>query len=510
MLLTRRGFYLPKISELCDKIRNKLIVTPNINAAFDFSDEGPVSFNVFQENDEFLILPRFFATTEFKNEKYKNQIKINNPREFNFKGSLRDYQQNIIDLIIPKIKETGGGLLSIPTGRGKTILAVKLACELKLKTLFIVHKTFFLEQTKEKYELFSDAKIGILQQNQIDIEDKDVVIGMLQSICSRNYGEEIMGQFDLVIFDECHHMSSREFSKALTKIRPVYTVGLSATPKRSDGLEKVFHWYAGPMLYQEVAPMKHVVHVKTVSFDIKHHKFKNIVNKKGQVLLPIIVTNLTEITQRNDLILKEILDLKLAEPERKFLILSGRREHLNVLSDMVINKIPGLKDEIGFYLGGMKKNDLKASSEKSLIFATFEMASEGLDILALDTLYMVTPKGNVNQVVGRILRKQFDEYENPPMVVDFVDEIESVKRLAMIRMKLYKSRNYVINGVEPKVTIEPDAIESKTDVEPKVTIEPEPDTKSKTKSKPRTKKTIETEDSEPKNKNKLNFTKSLF
>jgi len=271
---------------------------------------------------------------------------------------------------------------------------------------------------------------------------------MLQSICSRDYGEDIMGQFDLVIFDECHHMSSREFSKALNKIRPVYTIGLSATPKRSDGLEKIFHWYAGPMLYQETAAMKHVVHVKTVNFNIKHNKFRNIVNKNGQVLLPIIVTNLTEIDQRNELIIKEILDLKLSEPERKFLILSGRREHLNVLSKMVVEKHAGLKDEIGFYLGGMKKDDLKNASEKSLIFATFEMASEGLDILALDTLFMLTPKGNVNQSVGRILRKQFDEYEYPPLIVDFVDEIESVKRLAFIRMKLYKSRNYVINGVE--------------------------------------------------------------
>ena len=451
MYLSRRGFFLPKTLKTIDAIKNKLSVTPILNAAFDFSDQGPISFPVFQENDTHLVIPRFFGTTEFKNEKYDNQIKINNIREFAFKGSLRDYQQKIISEIIPKIKEFGGGLLSIPTGRGKTILAVKLACELKLKTLFVVHKTFFLEQTKEKFELFSEAKIGILQQNQIDIENKDVVIGMLQSICSRDYGEDIMNQFDLVIFDECHHMSSREFSKALNKIRPVYTIGLSATPKRSDGLEKIFNWYAGPMLYQETAAMKHVVHVKTVNFNIKHNKFRNIVNKNGQVLLPIIVTNLTEIDQRNELIIKEILDLKLAEPERKFLILSGRREHLNVLSKMVVEKHSGLKDEIGFYLGGMKKDDLKNASEKSLIFATFEMASEGLDILALDTLFMLTPKGNVNQSVGRILRKQFDEYEYPPLIVDFVDEIESVKRLAFIRMKLYKSRNYVINGVELEV-----------------------------------------------------------
>jgi superfamily II DNA or RNA helicase len=485
MYLSRRGFFLPKSSQLCDIIKSKLSVTPNVNAAFDFSD-GPVSFNVFQENDTHLILPRFFAHTEFKKQKYDNQIKINNTKEFIFKGTLRDYQQKIIDEIIPKIKEVGGGLLSIPTGRGKTILAVKLSCELKLKTLFVVHKTFFLEQTKEKFELFSDAKIGILQQNQIDIENKDVVIGMLQSICSRDYGEDIMGQFDLVIFDECHHMSSREFSKALTKIRPVYTVGLSATPKRKDGLEKVFHWYAGPMLYQELSPMKHVVHVKTINFNIKHRNFKNIVNKKGQVLLPIIVTNLTEISERNELIVKEILELKLSEPERKFLILSGRRDHLNVLSNLLKEKHPSLENEIGFYLGGMKKDNLKEASEKSLIFATFEMASEGLDILALDTLFMLTPKGDVNQSVGRILRKQFDEYEYPPLIVDIVDEIESVKRLAFIRMKLYKSRNYVINGQEAevdKVVKEEDKVEENI-----VKIKPAPKVKSE----------------------KVNFNKSLF
>jgi len=162
------------------------------------------------------------------------------------------------------------------------------------------------------------------------------------------------------------------------------------------------------------------------------------------------VNNLVEIKERNELIVKEITDLITNEPERRFLILSGRREHLNTIATMITAKIPSLEEEIGFYMGGMKKDELKISAEKSLIFATFEMASEGLDILELDTLFMITPKGSVNQAVGRILRKQADDYELPPMIVDIIDEIESLKRLAKIRTKLYKDRRYIINGDEPE------------------------------------------------------------
>ena len=461
-MLTRQGFFLPKSFPDIEKITTKLTVTPNVNAEFDLSTSGPISFPVYSENDTHLILPRFYATKEFK--KIKTSIKPENPINITFKGELRDYQLKIINEVIPKIKEGGGGLISIPTGRGKTIIAVKLACELKLRTLFIVHKTFFLEQTKEKFELFSNAKIGILQQNKIYIDGKTVVIGMLQSILSRDYGDEIMNQFDLVIFDECHHLSSKEFSKVFTKIRPVYTIGLSATPKRRDGLEKVFHWYAGPMLYQEVAATKHQVQVKIINFTTKNYKFREVRNKTGQVILPIIVNNLVDIKERNELIVKEILDLKTNESERRFLILSGRRDHLNTISTMITDKIPSLEEEIGFYMGGMKKDELKISSEKSIIFATFEMASEGLDILELDTLFMITPKGSVNQAVGRILRKQADDYELPPMIIDIIDEIESLKRLGMMRTKLYKERKYIINGEEPKeVEVKPKIKEVKID-----------------------------------------------
>jgi superfamily II DNA or RNA helicase len=512
MYLSRRGFYLPKSFNDILKIQKKLTVTPLVNPEFDLSVTGPVTFSVYQENDTHLILPRSFGIKQFNKNEYENQIKIENNRTFTFNGSLRDYQQNIVDIVIPKIKEQYGGLISIPTGRGKTIIAVKLACQLQLKTLFIVHKTFFLEQTKEKFELFSNAKIGILQQKTIDVDNKDVVIGMLQSILSRDYGDEIMNQFDLVIFDECHHISSKEFSKIFNKIRPVYTIGLSATPKRKDGLDKVFEYYAGPMLYQEHASTKHIIEVKTISFDIIHPKFKNVKNKSGQVLLPIIVNNLVSLDQRNKLIIKEIIDLKMEEPERKFLILGGRREHLFDISNEIIKQKTYLKEEIGFYMGGMKKNELKDASEKSMIFATFEMASEGLDILALDTLFMITPKGDVNQAVGRILRKQAGEYEFPPKIIDIIDEIESVKRLGNKRIKLYKERGYIINGVNSREESKPkEDINVEIEINKNINIEIEINGKMESLTiNKETNEFIEENNKKILKKEKVNFNKSLF
>lgn len=513
MFLSRKGFYLPKSFKDILKIQKKLTVTPVVNPEFDLSATGPVTFTVYQENDTHLILPRSFGMKQFDKSEYINQIKIENSRVFNFNGSLRDYQQKIIDIVKSKIAENYGGLISIPTGRGKTIIAVKLACELQLKTLFIVHKTFFLEQTKEKFEQFSNAKIGILQQKTIDVEDKDVVIGMLQSILSRDYGDEIMSQFDLVIFDECHHISSKEFSKIFNKIRPVYTIGLSATPKRKDGLEKVFEYYAGPMLYQEHANTKHVVEVKTIFFDIIHPKFKNVKNKKGQVLLPIIVNNLVSIQERNKLIIKEIIDLKMDEPERKFLILGGRREHLVEISKEIKKQKPYLDEEIGYYMGGMKKNELKDASEKSMIFATFEMASEGLDILALDTLFMITPKGDVNQAVGRILRKQAGEYEYPPKIIDIIDEIDSIKRLGNKRVKLYKERNYIINGEDPSIKRELSEINNNVNNDVNTNLNIVIEINGKTESLTINKETNEISEDVSVKKNtktKINFSKSLF
>ena len=254
-MLGRDGYVLDKSKynkEVLDSIRKDLTVEPFILKDYKFGNEDDMKFNIYHENDKYISIPRQYGIEKFGKPKAKYGKK--NKAKIKFKGDLRDYQKKIMDQVMPKLKKTGGGLISIPPGRGKTVLAIWLAAKLKLKTLVIVHKTFLMDQWKERIEMFTESTVGKIQQKTVDIEH-DFVLGMLQSISMRDYDTSIYHGFDLVIIDEMHHISSKVFSKALLRICAPYMIGLSATPKRFDRLEKVFEWFCGGVLYED----KHLV-----------------------------------------------------------------------------------------------------------------------------------------------------------------------------------------------------------------------------------------------------------
>ena len=93
----------------------------------------------------------------------------------------------------------------------------------------------------------------------------------------------------------------------------------------------------------------------------------------------------------------------------------------------------------------MKKKDLALSEEKPIIIGTYEMASEGLDIPDLDTLIMTTPKSNITQSIGRIMRKEL--YDNIPLIVDIVDKIDVFYAMYNKRKKIYQENKYEIKVI---------------------------------------------------------------
>jgi len=161
-----------------------------------------------------------------------------------------------------------------------------------------------------------------------------------------------------------------------------------------------------------------------------------------------------KLNDRNKFI-ANIIDSLRRKDERKTLILSGRIEHLKVLKKLVDTKIE--KDVIdgkctsdefktSFYIGGMKDYELKDAAEADIIFATYSMAEEGLDIDGLNTLILATPKKNIIQSIGRIMRKPIEEGDVNPLVIDIIDDLSCFKTWGDQRFKYYKSKNYTVNN----------------------------------------------------------------
>ena len=324
-----------------------------------------------------------------------------------------------------------------------TALSLFIASKFKLKTLVIVHKTFLLNQWKDRIkEFMPNAKIGTIQQKTVDTEDKDIVIGMLQSISMKDYAMTTFDCFGMLIIDECHRISSKVYSRALRKTNSTYMLALSATPTRKDGLTKVLKWHVGDIVYSVKRKGGDGVNVERYIINSDNEGYTNeLLNFRGKPNMPKMINNITEYMNRTLLIINRIKDL--IKEDRRILLLSDRRNHLADIFKIVEKQNIC---SVGYYVGGMKEKDLKISSEMELILGTFSMANEGLDIPALNTLILASPKSDIIQATGRILRK--DHIDIKPLIIDYVDNFSMFAGQARKRYKYFQGKKYNITNIE--------------------------------------------------------------
>ena len=444
--LTKRGYTVIKkyfTENEINEIKKELTVRPYINEDYGAK---PKPFPIFLESSKKLYLPKHYG---FKKFGEPESFKVNEGVNINlkFKGSLREKQLPIVNSFLETckkgkyVKYTRGGIISVPCGWGKTIMALYLISFLKKKTIVIVHKEFLLNQWKKRINDFlPNARIGIIQGPKIEIENKDIVLAMLQSISMKDYDvNETFGEFGFTIIDECHHIAAEVFSKSLPKINSYYSLGLSATPKRNDGLSHVFHSYLGPMVYTINKRDDRKVDVRVINFyDVNNKDYnKEEVTAFGRICVSKMITNIAKNINRNILII--CLTKKLIKNGNQVLILSDRRDHLKLLFSL-ISKFTS----VGYYVGGMKQKDLDLSESKNVILGTYPMSSEGLDIPSLDSIIFTTPKSNIEQSIGRITRKQ---HENMPIAYDIVDNFSVFSRQYIKRERIYKRLNYNISEI---------------------------------------------------------------
>jgi superfamily II DNA or RNA helicase len=291
--------------------------------------------------------------------------------------------------------------------------------KLQVPTLVIVHKEFLMSQWEERLkEYLPNVQVGFAQQEDCSYLGKHVVIGMVHSLASKDYPKAFWSWPGLVVVDEAHRISARTWSNVPSRIRARHRLGLSATPRRKDGTENVFRYHLGREIFAATEKrMKPLIRRVYTEFRLVRSGSFN------PTLAPesLILNFLAQSEDRNNRIVELMLEATTAG--RKLLIVSKRLEHLRTLEAKfrrAYHKHHQKVASVGWYVGGMSEDARDDSEGKQVILATAQFASEGLDIPALDTVFLTMPMADIEQVVGRILRPS--EGKKSPIVVDFRDD----------------------------------------------------------------------------------------
>lgn len=259
----------------------------------------------------------------------------------------------------------------------------------------------------------------------------------MQTLSIKSYDENVFSSFGMVLIDEVHRTGTEIFSKALLKVNFLYALGLSATVVRKDGMTKVFTWFIGDIIHKQKRKPE-TVQVQILEYYSPNPDYcqeESIGN--GKLNLSRMLNNICNFKERTKFI---VLYIQKLEKDRRILILSDRKSQLNDIASLLSE----CDIDYGFYIGGMKQAQLKISETKTVILATYSFASEGFDVKDLDTLILASPKTDIEQSVGRILRLKEEDRMRVPLVIDVVDMFSVYKKQVEKRVKFYKRFQYDI------------------------------------------------------------------
>ena len=445
--LGKKGYTIPKnILEKSDLefLYQDLFCKPVVFGPASTQGES-VAFPVYRENANKIYVPRFYGIERYGLPSRSEIADLGDSIDVPFIRPLRDYQDNIVSIYMKHVSNCNGGgaILEVPCGRGKTVMGLKIISLLKKKTLIIVHKEFLLNQWIERIQEFlPSAKVGRIQGPVFDIAGKDIVIGMLQTLYDREFELGAFESFGLTLIDEVHRIGSEQFSKALLRIVSPYMLGLSATVERKDGLTKILYMFIGPKIYTEVRKDEDVVSVRSIEYITHDPDFlETIYDFRGNTMYSSMVSKICAFGPRSDFIVRVLADLFAESPQSQIMVLAHNRSLLTYLHDAIQHR--GFAT-VGYYVGGMKQVDLTKTESMQIVLATYAMAAEALDIKTLSTLVMATPKTDIIQSVGRILRTRHDN----PIVVDIVDLHDIFQNQWRQRRVFYKKCNYRIRSIK--------------------------------------------------------------
>jgi superfamily II DNA or RNA helicase len=358
-----------------------------------------------------------------------------------FKGKLRPEQMKAANELL----KNDTGVLVAATAFGKTVLAAYCISKRKVNTLILVHRQQLLRQWKQRLESFlelpanSIGQIGGGKTKPTGIID----VATIQSLRTRDGVEDLVAEYSQVIVDECHVIGAVTFEQVLRQVRAKFVLGLTATPVREDGHHPVVVMQCGPIRYRvhqnDSGIKEYVVFPRTTNTELP--SFATDFNTQEILSFLILEEN------RNKLIIADVL--KALTEKRTPLVLTKRKQHLQLLVDMLQDKVKNVL----VYRGGLGKKQQSQFAEKlasipqdeeRVVLATGQSIGEGFDDARLDTLFMTMPissRSSLTQYAGRLHRS--NEGKTVVHIYDYVDvEIEALYRMFKKRQVGYKRIGY--------------------------------------------------------------------
>lgn len=413
----------------------------------DHPGDPPKPIKLYQESPGVISVPRQYFETH-KREHHQVIYDLSEGRKdlwpgpLKFDGELFEEQAQALKVILEQFHAGKiGGILRASPGWGKTVWSCALLASLGVPTLVVVHKEFLLKQWMERIEKFlPSAKVGLIQGDECSFKGKHVAVAMVHSLFGRTYEDALYEWPGLVITDETHRIGAATWSQVPPRFRSKWRLGISATPRRKDGADKVFYYHIGEVLFSAAnRRMKPKIRRVWTEWSLVKTPGLNPSLVSKNLLLKFMTAN----RARNQLIGEQLV--LACKAGRKIIVLSERRQHLLDLEGVLRglwSSDDGPQPSVGYYVGGSDEDELDIASKKQVIFATKQFAEEGLDIPPLDTLFLTTPMSDVEQAAGRILRPCPGKKD--PVIVDFRDErVTSCRISAEYRDKQYAKFSWI-------------------------------------------------------------------
>ena len=443
-MLTLNGYKVLKTNPTvhAEQLRKTLTVKPFIPSVFVPNKNAVPRYKVYGEVEDAFYLPKHFGIEHFGPYTQSTRDVAQTDGSFwTFNGRIRESQEAVVNSFLKPTPHDG--VISLHTGGGKTVCALYIASQLRLPTLVIVHNSFLRDQWIDRVKSFlPNARIGRIQGDTFEIGG-EVTIAMLQTLSMKDVSLASFKPFGLVIVDECHHIASEVFVQALPKVTSKYMLGLSATPTRKDGLMFVAHWFLGPLLYESEK-----TDIEDTSIQVEVYEYQNddptfneiIYNKQGVMFTTLMINKLTEEKQRTQWLAEILQDVLEESPERQILVLTDRVQHTKDILSSLPSELQEKAAILSTDVHATKRSEY--CSSRSILIATYAMCKEGFDVPTLNTLMMATPRPDIDQIVGRILRVEKSARKIHPLILDIVDP--QFRRQFQERNGLYKKRNYTV------------------------------------------------------------------